>query len=125
MDDHLHEMNVKGNTAAYCKDSSLFLHNTWSINVESNTLYASPSLLSFQFNSGSRLYNNTFEGNILVASERGQIIINEPSNPEITATYLNNLYCDPFSQGSFRFSGQYLSFNDWMARPSIDVNSKL
>jgi hypothetical protein len=133
VDDGGYNVEIGGNTVAYCQYGGLFTHNSHNLNIHDNTVFANGTTGIKYYNDGNSIANITLTGNIFFAKTASQLVsyasggVVSPSAYFATAN--NNYWCRPLSEStSFQ---TYLSsaltnysLSSWKSLTGKETNSK-
>jgi len=104
VDDGGSNVEVGGNTVAYCQYGGFYSHNSHELNVHDNTLFANGYTGIKYYNDGNSIANITLTGNIVFAKTASQLVSyasgGSASPAGFFATANNNYWCRPLSEGN-------------------------
>lgn len=141
LDDNSHNVEVTGNTVAYCGSGGIYLHNSRNCQVKNNTVFSCITGLSTIFDATqvNPLVNLNLRNNQLVAASYSQSVMNYQTLSELIklGTINNNYFCHPFKKDNYinylysippqssvlkNFS---FGLNDWQIFSGFDLNTKI
>jgi hypothetical protein len=104
VDDGGSNVEIGGNTAAYCQYGGFYSHNSHELNIHDNTLFANGFTGIKYYNDGNSIANITLTGNIVFAKTASQLVSyasgGTASPAGFFATANNNYWCRPLSEGN-------------------------
>lgn len=136
LDDNSHNVEVTGNTVAYCGDG-IYLHNVRDCQVLNNTVFSCTKGLRTVFDATqvNPLVNLSLQNNQLVATSIHQSVMEHVTLSELIklGTINSNYYCQPFKKDNYiiyiyRPSSTLKNFSfglsDWQNFSGFDLDTK-
>lgn len=144
MDDRSANVDITGNTVAYCSDAGIYIHNSPNCTVKNNTIYSCK--LDMWLNHDDKapafpitnadIQNNLFATIELDASKTQlfQYQTNDQSAISNIGILDNNIYCQPFlmddyieykNESATSSYSKCIELTEWKALSALDVHSKL
>lgn len=141
IDDRSFNVEISGNTIAYCTNTGIFLHNAATINVKNNTIFSCNTALSIKHDNIAPTYpvvNSDIQNNLLVSNSIDPtkslfsyrcIAFSELAS---LGTLDNNIYCQPFLNADYiKYQAtspsdiRSLNLADWQTLSGRDLQSLL
>jgi len=126
---------IRNNTAAFCRRSGIFFHESHDNNCYGNTCFNNKQQLRFQFgnkNPNDNIRNILFNDNILFAKTANYICVSAISSLDDIPRFMiaeNNYYTRPFDDGDVFYTlspstgSKYRNLEDWQLFTGQDLNS--
>jgi parallel beta-helix repeat protein len=104
VDDGGYNVEIGGNSVAYCQYGGIYTHNSHNLNIHDNTVFANGTTGIKYYNDGNSISNVTLTGNIFFAKTASQLV-SYASGGSISpsayfATANNNYWCRPLSEST-------------------------
>ena len=138
LDDNSHNVEVTGNTVAYCGSGGIYLHNVRNCQVLNNTVFSCNTGLRTVFDAAqvNPLVSLNLQNNQLVATLYSQSVMEHVTLSELIklGTINNNFFCHPFKKDNYinyiyRPSSTLKNFSfglsDWQNFSGFDLNTKI
>lgn len=110
MDDRSPNVEISGNSVAYCTNSGIFLHNAQKMNVKNNTVFSCGAAIRMQHDNIAPTFpiiNNDIQNNILCSNNLKPegALLSYSTLDELDLSKLgvldNNIYCQPFLKNDY------------------------
>src|SRR5205085_1820778 len=104
VDDDGSNVEIAGNTVAYCQYSGLYDHNSHELNIHDNTIFANGYTGIKYYNDGNSIANITLTGNIFFARTASSLVSYVSGGSASPVGFFtaanNNYWCRPLSEGN-------------------------
>jgi parallel beta-helix repeat protein len=139
LDDNSHNVEVKGNTIAYCGDVGVVLHNVRNCQVINNIVFSCGRAglrTNFDAAQTNPQRNLNIQNNQLIADSYSQSVMNHETLDELIkpGNINNNYFCHPFKKDNYinyiyKQSSTLKNFSfglsDWQNFSGFDLNTKI
>jgi parallel beta-helix repeat protein len=132
IDEAANNLEIGGNTVAFCGRSGVYCHNAHELNFHNNTLFDNTVSSISYYNDGGTLANITYQNNINFCKTSSELVFESSGSSawkSFFATADNNYYCRPISEASdFRASipsWTFWSLAAWKTFTGKDAHSSL
>lgn len=130
MDDRIHDVQVYGNTTAFCGFWGYQLHNNYNLVFTGNTAFgnrhAQLSMNEDFTTATDSMRNNRVSGNILCSATPAALCLYATSTHPTAdmGTFDSNYYWNPYSEDPLSYLGQRYGLPQWQAVSGQDAASK-
>ncbi|MDP4290359.1 MAG: T9SS type A sorting domain-containing protein [Bacteroidota bacterium] len=138
IDDRSANVEINGNTVAFCANSGIFLHNSPKCQVLNNTVFSCRKdlwICHYVDPSTFNLVGYDIEKNVFASIASARLLFyetNETTPLSNVGKINNNIYCQPFLTSDFITfyspsapDGLFLKLPDWKSYSGFDLNSTL
>ena len=144
MDDRSANVEITGNTVAYCSNAGIYIHNSPNCIVKNNTIYSCKLDLWLNHDDNAPAFpitNADIQNNLLATIEldasKTQLFQYQTNNQSAISNIGildNNIYCQPFlvddyieykNESALTSYSKCIELTEWKALSGLDVHSKL
>jgi parallel beta-helix repeat protein len=104
VDDGGYNVEIGGNSVAYCQYGGIYTHNSHNLNIHDNTVFANGTTGIKYYNDGNSISNVTLTGNIFFAKTASQLVSYASGGTVSPSAYFatanNNYWCRPLSEST-------------------------
>jgi hypothetical protein len=130
MDDRIHDVQVYGNTTAWCGYWGYQLHNNYNLTFTNNTAFGNNNAQismneDFYTAADSMMANRVFGNRFCSTSPIAPCLYATSTHSTANmGTFDSNYYCNPYSYSPISYLGEQFSLSSWKTFSGQDASSK-